>query len=97
MRRGGDRRRRCGTGQSVPSRAGMGTATDELELAAKAAADAGGTVFNQHQSYYHVDTETDDKRHGCHAIVHLEDIGVLDKNCLFAHMNVIRGWVLLVM
>ena len=70
--------------------AGMGTATDELELAAKAAADAGGTVFNQHQSYYHVDTETDDKRHGCHAIVHLEDIGVLDKNCLFAHMNVIR-------
>lgn len=70
--------------------AGMGTATDELERAAKAAADAAGTVFNQHQSYYQVDTETDDKRHGRHAILHLEDIGVLDHNCLFSHMNVIR-------
>jgi 5-methylthioadenosine/S-adenosylhomocysteine deaminase len=70
--------------------AGMGTATDELERAAKAAADAAGTVLNQHQSYYHVDTETDDKRHGRHAILHLEEIGVMGDNCLFAHMNVIR-------
>lgn len=70
--------------------AGMGTATDELELAAKAAADAGGCVLNQHQSYYRVDTETDDQRHGRHALLHLEELGLLDKNCLFAHMNVIR-------
>ncbi len=70
--------------------AGMGTATDELERAAKAAADASGTVLNQHQSYYQVDTETDDRRHGRHAILHLEDIGVLGDNCLFAHMNVVR-------
>jgi 5-methylthioadenosine/S-adenosylhomocysteine deaminase len=70
--------------------AGMGTATDELERAAKAAADAAGTVLNQHQSYYQVDTETDDRRHGRHAILHLEDIGVIGDNCLFAHMNVIR-------
>ena len=70
--------------------AGMGTATDELERAAKAAADAAGTVLNQHQSYYHVDTETDDLRHGRHAILHLEDIGILGDNCLFSHMNVIR-------
>jgi cytosine/adenosine deaminase-related metal-dependent hydrolase len=70
--------------------AGMGTATDELERAAKAAADAAGTVFNQHQSYYAVDTETDDRRHGRHALLHLEEIGVLGDNCLFAHMNVIR-------
>lgn len=70
--------------------AGMGTATDELERAAKAAADAAGTILNQHQSYYHVDTETDDRRHGCHPLLHLEDIGVLGNNCLFSHMNVIR-------
>lgn len=70
--------------------AGMGTATDELELAAKAAADAGGCVLNQHQSYYRVDTETDDQRHGRHALLHLEELGLLDNNCLFAHMNVIR-------
>lgn len=70
--------------------AGMGTATDELERAAKAAADAAGTVFNQHQSYYDVDTATDDQRHGRHAILHLEEIGVLGDNCLFAHMNVLR-------
>ncbi|MGV3720105.1 MAG: amidohydrolase family protein [Actinomycetota bacterium] len=70
--------------------AGMGTATDELERAAKAAADAGGCVLNQHQSYYQVDTETDDRRHGRHALLHLEELGLLDQNCLFAHMNVIR-------
>jgi 5-methylthioadenosine/S-adenosylhomocysteine deaminase len=70
--------------------AGMGTASDELERAAKAAADAAGTVLNQHQSYYSVDAETDDRRHGCHAVLHLRDIGVLDDNCLFAHMNIIR-------
>jgi 5-methylthioadenosine/S-adenosylhomocysteine deaminase len=69
---------------------GMGSATDELEQAAKAAADEGGTVLNQHQSYYDVDTETDDRRHGRHALVHLEDIGVLGSNCVFAHMNIVR-------
>ena len=70
--------------------AGMGTATDELERAAKAAADAAGTVLNQHQSYYQVDTETDDHRHGKHALLHLEELGLLDHNCLFSHVNVIR-------
>jgi cytosine/adenosine deaminase-related metal-dependent hydrolase len=69
---------------------GMGSATDELEQAAKAAADAGATVLNQHQSYYQVDAETDDHRHGRHPLVHLEDIGVLGDNCVFAHVNVIR-------
>jgi len=70
--------------------AGMGTATDELERAAKAAAEAAGCVFNQHQSYYQVDTETDDLRHGRHALLHLEELGVLDDNTLLAHVNVIR-------
>jgi cytosine/adenosine deaminase-related metal-dependent hydrolase len=70
--------------------AGMGTATDDLELAARAAADGAGTVLNQHQSYYSVDTETDDRRHGRHALLHLDEIGVLGPNCLFSHMNVVR-------
>jgi cytosine/adenosine deaminase-related metal-dependent hydrolase len=70
--------------------AGMGTATDELERAAKAAADAAGVVLNQHQSYYKVDADTDDRRHGRHPLVHLEELGILGHNCLFAHMNVIR-------
>jgi cytosine/adenosine deaminase-related metal-dependent hydrolase len=68
----------------------MGSATDELEQAAKAAADAAGVVLNQHQSYYQVDAEGDDARHGRHPLVHLHDIGVLGDNCVFAHMNVIR-------
>lgn len=70
--------------------AGMGTATDELERAAKAAADAAGTVFNQHQSYYKVDTETYDRCHGKHSLLHLEELGILAENSLFSHVNVIR-------
>ena len=70
--------------------AGMGTATDELERAAKAAADAAGVILNQHQSYYAVDAGTDDRRHGKLALLHLDEIGLLDRNCLFAHVNVIR-------
>ena len=69
---------------------GMGSASDDLERAAKAAADAGDTVLNQHQSYYSVDAATDDHRHGAHPLVHLEEIGVLGDNCVFAHMNVLR-------
>ena len=70
--------------------AGMGTATDALERAAKAAADAAGVVLNQHQSYYAIDTKTDDDRHGKLALLHLEDLGILDTNTLFAHLNVVR-------
>lgn len=69
---------------------GMGSASDELERAAKAAADAAGTVLNQHQSYYAVDAATDDRRFGIHPLLHFEEIGVLGDNCVFAHMNVLR-------
>ena len=69
---------------------GMGSATDELERAAKAAADEAGVVLNQHQSYYQVDVAGDDARHGRHPLVHLHDIGVLGDNCVFAHMNIVR-------
>jgi 5-methylthioadenosine/S-adenosylhomocysteine deaminase len=69
---------------------GMGSASEELERAAKAAADEGSTILNQHQSYYQVDAATDDQRWGRHPLVHLEEIGVLGNNCVFAHMNILR-------
>jgi cytosine/adenosine deaminase-related metal-dependent hydrolase len=37
------------------------------------------------------DTAIDDRRHGRHPLVHYSDIGLLDSNSTFAHMNVIRG------
>ncbi|MEA2366940.1 MAG: 5-methylthioadenosine/S-adenosylhomocysteine deaminase, partial [Thermoleophilaceae bacterium] len=69
---------------------GMGTATDELALAAKALADREGVVLNQHQSCEHADAAADDTRMGRHPLVHQEEIGLLGANCTFAHMNVLR-------
>jgi cytosine/adenosine deaminase-related metal-dependent hydrolase len=69
---------------------GMGSASDELEIAAKAAADGADVVLNQHQSYCDADAADDDARHGKHPLVHLEEIGVLGPNAMFAHMNILR-------
>ncbi len=69
---------------------GCATASDELSLAAKACADAHGTVLCQHQSFGLEDVEADDRRLGRHPLVHLADIGMLGPNCSFVHMNIIR-------
>ena len=69
---------------------GMGSASDELELAAKAMADEHGVVLNQHQSWGKPDVEADDERYGRHSLVHFSDIGVLGQNCTFSHMNYLR-------
>ena len=69
---------------------GMGNDSDELCLAAKAAADEAGVTFNMHQSQSVDDAEFDDARYGCHPMVHYADIGLLGANCLFVHMNVLR-------
>ena len=69
---------------------GMASASDELEKAAKATADRAGVVLNQHQSYCEVDAADDDARLGKHPLRHLEEIGVLGPNCVFAHMNILR-------
>lgn len=69
---------------------GMASATDELELAAKALADANGTVLNQHQGYRNEDAANDDRLRGRHPLAHFREIGVLGENCTFAHMNIIR-------
>jgi 5-methylthioadenosine/S-adenosylhomocysteine deaminase len=69
---------------------GHGTVSDELELAAKACADEHGVILNQHQSYMEADTGIDDRRHGRHPLIHYSELGLLDANCTFAHMNVLR-------
>ena len=70
---------------------GHGTVSDELELAAKACADEHGVILNQHQSYMEADTGIDDRRHGRHPLIHYSELGLLDANCTFAHMNVLRA------
>jgi len=69
---------------------GMASASDELEVAAKQAADAAHVSLNQHQSYCDVDAADDDARLGEHPLRHLQEIGVLGPNAMFAHMNIIR-------
>ena len=69
---------------------GAATASDELELAAKAAADSGGAILTQHQSFYADDVADDDARFGGHPLAHFAEIGVLGPNCTFSHMNAIR-------
>ena len=69
---------------------GAATASDELERAAKAAADERGAILTQHQSFYVDDVEDDDARFGGHPLAHFAEIGVLGPNCTFSHMNAIR-------
>jgi cytosine/adenosine deaminase-related metal-dependent hydrolase len=69
---------------------GIGTASEELELAAKECSDRNSTFLNQHQSYRRADVEADIARFGRHPVAHLGELGLLDTNCLFAHMNVLH-------
>jgi cytosine/adenosine deaminase-related metal-dependent hydrolase len=69
---------------------GAATASEELMVAAKAAADDYGAILTQHQSFYADDVKEDDHRFGRHPLLHLEHLGVLGPNCTFAHMNAIR-------
>ncbi len=69
---------------------GMGTASDELEKAGRELADAHGVVLQQHQSYRPVDTHFDDVRFGQHALVHLANLGVLNRRCTLTTLNVVR-------
>lgn len=76
--------------RGVVSLSGLGTASDDLELAAKTMADEHGVILNQHQSYQRLDTEEQDARLGRHPFVHFAEIGLLDKNCTFSHVNILR-------
>jgi 5-methylthioadenosine/S-adenosylhomocysteine deaminase len=70
---------------------GGGTASGELLLAAKDCADKNGVVLNQHHNFTVEQAEKDDKRFGGrHTLVRFADMGLIDQNCTFVHMNVIR-------
>ncbi len=67
---------------------GLGTASEALMLEAKQRADAAGVVLNLHQSYSPADTEADRRRFaGKDPLVHLAEIGFLDRNIVFGHAN----------
>jgi cytosine/adenosine deaminase-related metal-dependent hydrolase len=66
---------------------GLGTASEDLMMQAKACADAADVVLNLHQSYSPADTEADRKRFGKDPLVHLAETGFLDRNITFGHGN----------
>jgi len=66
---------------------GLGTASEELLLAAKAAADAAGVVLNFHHAYSPADTAADRERYGKDPLLHLAEIGVLGRNVTLGHAN----------
>lgn len=66
---------------------GLGTASEDLMMAAKAAADAAGVVLNIHQSYSPADTAADRQRFGTDPLLHLARIGFLERNVTMGHGN----------
>lgn len=66
---------------------GLGTASEELMMQAKACADAASVTLNIHQSYSPADTEADRRRFGKDPLVHLFETGFLDRNVTFGHAN----------
>ncbi|MBL8582761.1 MAG: amidohydrolase family protein [Rhizobiaceae bacterium] len=66
---------------------GLGTASEDLMMQAKACADAAGVTLNIHQSYSPADTEADRRRFGKDPLVHLFETGFLDRNVTFGHAN----------
>ena len=69
---------------------GLGTASDELERAAKELADAHAVVLHQHEAYEPDIAGAEEARLGHTRIVHLAELGVLDENSTFVHMNVLK-------
>lgn len=66
---------------------GLGTASEELMMEAKAVADRAGVTLNLHQSYSPADTEADRRRFGKDPLVHLAETGFLARNVTFGHAN----------
>lgn len=70
---------------------GSGSASEELELAAKECADRAGCVLTQHQSLDAADAAFDRERLGEDPLTRFAAIGVLGPNCSFMHMNALTG------
>jgi 5-methylthioadenosine/S-adenosylhomocysteine deaminase len=69
---------------------GLGTASDELERAARALSDAEGVAFHQHEAYIPAATRGDEARIGGSRISHLVRIGALGPRSTLVHMYVLR-------
>ena len=69
---------------------GIGSVSDELQLAAKQMADEHGVVVAQHLAFLPDDAAAEDERLGKHAVCHLRDIGALGENSTFVHANILR-------
>ena len=67
---------------------GIGSGSEEIMRAAKRVADDTGAVFHQHQNFMAGDVAVDRERFGKAPLVRLNEIGVMDANTVFTHMNV---------
>ncbi len=69
---------------------GLGTASDELQRAAKVCADAGGVTFALHLGYTQEMSTAEESLWGRPALVRLAELGILDPATLLIHANVLR-------
>jgi cytosine/adenosine deaminase-related metal-dependent hydrolase len=66
---------------------GLGTASEALLLEAKRRARQAGVVLNVHHAYSQADTAADREQYGRDPLLHLADIGVLDRSTTLGHGN----------
>ena len=66
---------------------GLGTASEALLLEAKRRATEAGVVLNVHHAYSPADTAADRERYGRDPLLHLADIGVLERHTTLGHAN----------
>lgn len=68
---------------------GLGSASVELMREAKRLADESGAVFHQHQNFMAADAAFDRERFAKPALVYFAQNGLLGRNSVFTHMNVL--------
>ena len=68
---------------------GLGTASDELERAAKALADEHDVMLHQHEAYEPSTANAERERLGHSRIVHLAELGILGRNSTLVHMSML--------
>jgi cytosine/adenosine deaminase-related metal-dependent hydrolase len=68
---------------------GIGSASVELMRAAIDLADESGAVFHQHQNFMAADAAYDRERFGKPALVYFAEEGLINRNSVFTHMNVL--------
>ncbi len=66
---------------------GLGTASETLLREAKRVANEVGVVLNMHHAYSLADTQADRVRYGKDPVLHLAEIGVIDRSTTLGHAN----------